>query len=89
MTFLIWGIVIAIALYGLHRLALWAEDRGYIYYLEKQQSPGTLGNAFLETQALIEPNKKAMVEALRDEHEEQADSGDPPQVGEEEESERG
>ncbi len=86
MKFLIWGVVIAIALYGLHRLALWAEERGYIYYLKDQPSPGTLSNAFLETQSILEPDRKAMIEVIRDEHEEQADSGDPPEVGEGERS---
>ncbi len=26
--------------YGIHRLLLWAEDRGYIYYLRKSRPPG-------------------------------------------------
>ena len=43
---------------------------------------GTLGNAFLEVQAIIEPSKRYVLEErLEDEHETQ-ESGDPPDAGE-------
>jgi hypothetical protein len=64
--------------YGLHRLALWAEGRGFIYYLHKRGSSGALGNAFLEVQSMIEPKAKAALEQrVKDDHEAD-ESGDPP-----------
>jgi hypothetical protein len=71
----------AVALYGLHRLALWAEDRGWIYYLRRKPSGSSLGNAFLEVQSLIEPEKKQLVEAHKAESVEEDDQGDPPEPG--------
>jgi hypothetical protein len=69
----------AVVLYGLHRLALWAEDRGWIYYLRRKPSSSSLGNAFLEVQSLVEPEKKQLVEARRAESVEEDDQGDPPE----------
>ncbi len=51
-------------LYVLHRVALWAEGRGWVYYLNSKPSSSTLGNAFLEIQSMIEPEKRPLVEAL-------------------------
>ena len=82
MKLLAWLAFIGIALYLLHRLALWAESRGYIYYVNREPSRATLGNAFLETQSLLEPGKRAMVEAVREEQTEQDESGAPPETGE-------
>jgi len=82
MKLLIWLASIGVALYLLHRLALWAESRGYIYYLNTEPSRGTLGNAFLQSQSLLEPGKRAMVEAMHEEQAEQDESGAPPEAGE-------
>ena len=71
----------AAVLYGLHRLALWAEDRGWIYYLRRKPTTSSLGNAFLEVQSLIEPEKKQLAEARKAESVEEDDQGDPPEAG--------
>ena len=42
-----WMLIIALglgALYGLHRLGLWMEERGYIYYLHKKPKGSALGS---------------------------------------------
>ena len=44
-----------------------------------------MSSAFLETQALIQPDRKAMVEVIRDEHAEAAESGDQPVAGDDDE----
>lgn len=82
MKLLIWLASIAVGLYLLHRLALWAESRGYIYYIKTEPSRGTLGNAFVRSQSLLEPGKRAMVEAMSEEQREQDESGAPPEAGE-------
>lgn len=45
------------ALYGLHRLALWLEARGHLYYLHKQ--PGSSpASSFVALQQFVEPQSK-------------------------------
>lgn len=78
MKILVWLVILSVGLYLLHRLALWAEARGYIYYVNKEPSRSSLGNAFLEAQALIEPDKRALVQVSCEERSEQAESGAPP-----------
>ncbi len=79
-TFLI-ILTAVVLLYGLHRLALWAEDRGWIYYLRRKTSGSSLGNAFLEVQSMIEPEKRQLVEARKAENVEEDEQGDPPEAG--------
>lgn len=52
---------ISVALYGLHRLAVWMERRGWIYY-KKSGSSSTATNAFLSIHQLFEPGKKYVLE---------------------------
>ena len=73
----IWLLAIA-ALYGAHRLAAWAEGRGYIHYRRGRGSSGSVGNAFLEVQALLEPSRRHVLEARVREDVEDEQSGDPP-----------
>jgi hypothetical protein len=70
--------VAAGAVYGLHRLALWMEARGWISYRKKHGSSGGLGTAFLEVQSLLEPSTRHVLELRRNEDFEDEDSGDPP-----------
>ena len=69
------------AVYGLHRIALWAERRGWIYYLTKHGSSGALGNALLAAQAIIEPSAKHVLEERMKDDLEAEESGDPPDPG--------
>jgi hypothetical protein len=62
--------------YALDRLGLWLEARGWLYYRTKRGSV-PLGRAVLETQALLDPSKRHVLEAARTEPEAGA-SGDPP-----------
>jgi hypothetical protein len=74
------GLVLAVWL--LHRLAVWAEDRGWIYYRKKTGSATGLGNAFLEVQSLLEPGTKEVLEARLEDSSEETDVGAPPKPGE-------
>ena len=69
---------IVVAIYLLHRLALWAESRGWIHYRHRRPSSSSLGNAFLEVQNLVDPAKRAVLEERRREVGEQDESGEPP-----------
>lgn len=64
--------------YVLHRLALGAEARGWIYYRKRRGSSGTLGNAFLEIQSMVEPSKRIVVEERRREVKVEDDEAGPP-----------
>jgi hypothetical protein len=47
MRYALGGLVAVAALYGLHRLGLWAERRGWIYYRKKHGSDGALSRRSL------------------------------------------
>jgi hypothetical protein len=72
----------ALVLYSVDRLLLWMERRGWIYYRKRSGSGGSgAGNALLEIQSLIEPDKKQIIEVMREDKREQAESGAPPEPG--------
>ncbi|HUX08089.1 MAG TPA: hypothetical protein VMX35_12320 [Acidobacteriota bacterium] len=80
-------LLIALLLFFLDHLLLWMERRGWIYYRRSKDAGGPgVGNAFLEVQSLLEPNKKELLEIRREEKSEQDDSGAPPKPGEEEDN---
>ena len=64
MTLLPWIALAVAILYPLHLLAIYAEKRGWIYYRKKHGSV-TVGSAFLEIQALMEPSKRHVLEQRR------------------------
>ena len=76
------GVIVAVGLllYGVHRLALHAEARGWIHY-RKAGRGGTLGNALLEVHSILEPQQKHVVEERKRESAEERESGDPPNPG--------
>lgn len=69
---------LAVAIWLLHRLALWMEAQGWLYYWHRRPSRSALGNAFLEVQQLVEPAQRPVLEAKREERAEREDPGDPP-----------
>jgi hypothetical protein len=60
---------------GLHLLALWMERKGWIYYKHTKPSRSSLGNAFLEVQSILEPNKKHIIQVKKDEKRDDAETG--------------
>jgi hypothetical protein len=79
-----WLILVAgivLILFALDRVAVWMESRGWLYYRRVKPSSSNLGNAFLELQSLLEPGKRHVIEFRREEHDEQTDSGAPPETG--------
>ncbi len=71
-------LLVGAALLSLDRLGRWAEDRGWIYWRKRKPDPSSTGNAMLEVQALLEPQKIHVVEERRQEHVQQDDDGGPP-----------
>jgi len=65
MWWLLWlGLALG-SLYGLHRLALWAESRGWIYYRTKHAPPGAAALAMLEVTTVLDPQVTHVVEETR------------------------
>jgi hypothetical protein len=67
-TLLRWAVSIAAGvavLYGLHRLGLWMEDRGLIYYLRKKPRGGGSLGSFVALQKVIEPRAEHVLRTPR------------------------
>jgi hypothetical protein len=54
-------------LYALHRLALWMEERGYLYYLHKKPS-SSAASCFVAFQQVIEPKVEHVIHVSRVNH---------------------
>jgi hypothetical protein len=71
------AVVVAFAgLYRLHRLGLWAEERGYIYYLRKKPR-GSAAGALVALQRAIEPQARHVLVVREQADREAADPGAP------------
>lgn len=55
---------IVVGLWLIDRMFLAFEDRGWIYWRKKKASAGTVGNALLELQSIMEPSKKEIVKQM-------------------------
>jgi hypothetical protein len=69
--------------YALHRLGLWLEDRGYIYYWHKKpKGGGGAVGSFIAFQRMIEPQAEHVIHVSRVNHlageEAESGQGDPP-----------
>jgi len=80
MWWLLWVSLAAAALYGLHRLALWAEGRGWVYYRTHRAPVGSAGMAMLEVTSILDPAAEYVIEETRDSRAraEQDESGEGP-----------
>jgi hypothetical protein len=81
MKYALFGLAVLGGSYCLHRIAVWAERRGWIYYRTKRGSSGALGNALLEVQAIMEPSKQYVLEERVRDDAEADEAGDPPAPG--------
>jgi hypothetical protein len=77
MLLTIWIVAIALGLFGLHRLALWMESRGWVYYMETRASGGALASAILELQQIAQPGTRYILEMKRESRAERDDESDP------------
>ncbi len=69
---------IAAFLFLVDRLLLRMERRGWIYWRKSQGSASRGGNALLEFQSILEPEKKHLIEVKREERPEMEIPGAPP-----------
>jgi len=77
MVLTMWIVAIALGLFALHRLALWMESRGWIYYVKTRASGGALASAILELQQIAQPGTRYILEMKRESRAEQDGESDP------------
>ena len=72
-------VLVVVVGYLLHRVALWAERRGWIFY-RRRGRPGAASNALLELDAIWKPEMQHVIEqrAIEADHEVDDDSGAAP-----------
>jgi hypothetical protein len=74
MQVVFWIAGIALALFALDRLCLWAETKGWIYW-RKVKRKGSAG-AVIDIAAIIDPTARHAAEARQQPTQEDADDGD-------------
>jgi GrpB-like predicted nucleotidyltransferase (UPF0157 family) len=80
MRALMWIAAAATALYALHRLALWLERRGWLYYVNSREHFGGRGSLLVGVASVVDPTVRHLIEAQRSfevVEEETIGSGDP------------
>ncbi len=74
-TVALWIAGLGVLLWCLHRLALWLERRGWLFYVNRRPSSG-VGNAFLDANSLFDYEARYRLEARRLEEAEEAERAD-------------
>jgi hypothetical protein len=75
-----WGVAGVVALWSLHRLLIYAEDRGWIYYRSGGGGDGRL-SASAEWLNMYDPSRRHLQQAVREgewKRDEDDDGDDPP-----------
>ena len=66
------SLLLSAALYALHRLGLWLEHRGWLYYSRASRK----GRTSLAIAAAFDPNARRILDIQEEERAEQDESGD-------------
>jgi hypothetical protein len=75
-----WLFVIAVAAFVLDRIALWAENNGWIYWRRRRASTTSIGAILSDLNTVTNPSAQHVVEAKQAKKLEERDNGDPPEV---------
>ncbi|NUM54115.1 MAG: hypothetical protein HUU46_10765 [Candidatus Hydrogenedentes bacterium] len=77
----VFAVIAMVALYAVHRLLLWMEERGWVYYWHKSGT-GNAGNVLMPIQAIYQPEVNYVLEErVRNQTEaEEDESGEPPRL---------
>ena len=78
LSFALWIGGVAVALFLIDRLAIWAEDRGWIYWRRKKAQTGALGAALMELNTFTNPSAEHVVVAKDAKKLEERENDDPP-----------
>jgi len=77
---LIWIATIGVVLFAIDRLALWAEEKGWIYWRRKKAQSTAIGAILSDLNAVTNPSAQHVVEAKQTKKLEERDNGDPPEI---------
>ena len=84
-TLVLWVLVVVfgvVVVFAVHRLLLWMESRGWIYYRKSSSHSGALGNAFMALHSILDPESGRAAEHKLHEEKEESESGEPLAPGE-------
>ena len=70
-----------LAVFAGHRLLLWMESKGWIFYRNSGHHSGALGNAFMALHSVFDPEAGRAAEHRLHEEKEEPESGEPPISG--------
>lgn len=76
----LWITAFAVAAFLLDRIALWAEDNGWIYWWRRKASTTSIGATLSDLNTVTNPSAQHVVEARQAKKLEERDNGDPPEV---------
>jgi hypothetical protein len=77
----IYVLLAALSLWALHRLGLWLERRGWLFYRDRKPSSSAVGSAFLNIESFVRPTARHEIEAHQEQVVRDDESGDPPDPG--------
>ena len=69
---------VVVTLLVIDRLALWAEERGWIYWRRKKAQTGALGSALMEMNVITNPSAQHVIDAKDAKKLEERENDDPP-----------
>ena len=77
---LFWALIIAtggVVAYFAHRLLLWMEVKGWIFYRKGGDGGGALGNAFMEMHSMLDSEAGRAAESRLHENKKETESSEP------------
>ena len=77
---LIWIAAGGASLFAIDRLALWAEESGWIYWRRKKAASSSIGAILSDLNAVTNPSARHVIEAKQAKKLEERDNGDPPEI---------
>ena len=78
MVIVLAGVDMVLGLYALHRVALWLEARGQLFYLNRKPE-SSAGSVLQPLDEIIQPSVKHVYQVKGEKRKEQQDPGAPPE----------
>ncbi|MCC6788441.1 MAG: hypothetical protein IT547_11430 [Hyphomonadaceae bacterium] len=69
---------VVVTLFMIDRLALWAEERGWIYWRRKKAQTGAMSSMLMEMNVITNPSAQHVIEAKDAKKLEERENDDPP-----------
>ena len=69
---------VVVTLFMIDRLALWAEERGWIYWRRKKAQTGAMSSMLMEMNVITNPSAQHVIDAKDAKKLEERENDDPP-----------